>query len=107
VADVRSATFHIDTDASDISITSSDNVTQYLIDSVVDADYECTDLDAGVELCEGPVADDSPFDTSTVGFHDFEVDAQDYAGNQSSASVEYQVIWPYFGSSRRSAAHRP
>jgi hypothetical protein len=68
-----------------------------LIDSVVDADYECTDLDAGVELCEGPVADGDPFDTSTVGFHTFEVNAQDYAGNQSSASVEYQVIWPFSG----------
>jgi hypothetical protein len=97
VSDVQSATFHIDTDAPNISITSPDEVTQYLIDSVVDADYECTDLDAGVELCEGPVADDAPFDTSTVGFHTFEVNAQDYAGNQSSASVEYQVIWPFSG----------
>ena len=97
VSDVESTTFHVDTDAPDISITSPDDVTQYLIDSVVNADYECTDLDAGVELCEGPVADGAPFDTSTVGFHSFDVDAQDYAGNQSTASVEYQVIWPFSG----------
>jgi len=97
VSDVDSATFHIDTDAPDITITSPDDETQYLIDSVVDADYECTDLDSGVELCEGPVDDGEPFDTSTVGFQTFQVDAQDYAGNQSSASVEYQVIWPFTG----------
>jgi hypothetical protein len=43
------------------------------------------------------VDDGEPFDTSTVGFNTFQVNAQDYAGNQSTASVEYQVIWPFTG----------
>ncbi|MGH2652835.1 MAG: PxKF domain-containing protein [Actinomycetota bacterium] len=97
VSDVRSATFHIDVDAPDISITSPVDGEQYLIDSTVNADYECTDLDSGVEVCDGTVADGSPIDTSTVGFQPFQVDAEDYAGNTASEAIQYQVIWPFSG----------
>jgi hypothetical protein len=97
VSDVRSATFHIDVDAPTIDITVPGDGAQYLIDSTVEADYGCADLGSGVEICEGPVADGSEIDTSTVGFHPFQVDAEDYAGNMASEAIQYQVIWPFSG----------
>ena len=43
------------------------------------------------------MASGSPFDTSTVGNHTFTVNAEDGAGNTSSASRTYNVYWPWSG----------
>jgi len=93
--------FTIDTTAPTITIVAPvEAVTQvagdpgnYALDSSQVADYGCSDAVSGVLLCEGTVDDGDSFDTSTVGFHTFTVNAEDNTENQSSASVQYNVYW--------------
>ena len=66
----------------------------YVRDEKVTARYSCADEPggSGVASCKGPVADGAAVDTSTLGEHTFAVDAEDNAGNRSSASATYTVV---------------
>ena len=91
-------TFVYDTTEPTIEITSPEDGGSYVLRETVDADYACDDALAGVDTCEGNVADGSPFDTSSLGGHTFTVHASDLAGNTASATVSYEVtIWPFDG----------
>jgi hypothetical protein len=87
--------FTVDTTGPEISITEPADGGQYALDSVQLADYECTDAVSGVAdgTCVGTVADGAAFDTSSVGYHQFTVDADDVAGNESSLTVQYNVFF--------------
>jgi hypothetical protein len=65
----------------------------YGLGSLQLADYSCTDAESGILSCVGTVADGDPFDTSTVGYHAFTVDAQNGALATSQTTVTYNVVW--------------
>ncbi|MEV7027408.1 hypothetical protein AB0O00_35425, partial [Kitasatospora sp. NPDC093558] len=88
----QTITVKLDTVAPSISIVSP-TATTYLINQTVNASYTCSDATSGVVRCEGPVADGSPIDTSTVGSHTFTVNAMDAADNASSLGVSYTVAY--------------
>jgi X-Pro dipeptidyl-peptidase len=66
----------------------------YALGSSPLASYSCSDVVSGIATCTGPVASGSAFDTSTVGYHTFTVNATDLSGNASSASRTYNVYIP-------------
>ena len=59
------------------------------------ASFSCADALSGVALCAPSgsqgIFTSSPVDTTTAGLHTFTVNAQDVAGNLTSASVQYTV----------------
>ena len=63
----------------------------YLGQSVV-ADYECTDVGAGVDTCEGTTADGAAVDTATLGEKTYEVTGTDQAGNTQTFTRKYNVV---------------
>jgi hypothetical protein len=69
----------------------------YLLKEEVVAAYSCSDGGSGLASCAGPVADGALVDTSTVGAHEFTVEAADRAGNTSKATARYQVIYDFDG----------
>ena len=72
----------------------------YKLGSDVRADYSCADGGtdaAGLASCEGDVADGAPIDTSVIGTHDFSVIATDNAGNSSTATTNYKVVYDFGG----------
>lgn len=85
--------FMIDKKAPDISIKSPTASTTYTLNQSVAVDYGCTDGGSGVASCTGPVPSGSNLDTSTVGFHQFTVNALDNVGNKSSLTVTYVVSY--------------
>jgi uncharacterized repeat protein (TIGR01451 family) len=84
--------------------TNDGTANSYLIGQKVTANYSCTDERSGVVKCgtftyapgttlsTGTVS--SAVDTSKAGAHTFTVTAVDAAGNQTHASVNYQVVAP-------------
>ena len=58
------------------------------------ASFVCQDSGSGIQSCDGPVASGEAVDTSTLGIKDFTVVARDNAGNESTETVEYEVIAP-------------
>jgi uncharacterized repeat protein (TIGR01451 family) len=76
----------------------------YVLGQTVTATYRCTDDRSGIVKCgtstyaPGTTLDtgniSSPVDTSKAGTATFTVNAVDAAGNQSTASVKYQVVAP-------------
>lgn len=81
-----------DVAAPDVSITAPVDAGEYVLGAIEPAGFTCTDDASGVAACDGPVADGSPFDTSTLGTHTFTVDAEDNAGNLASLTHTYTVV---------------
>jgi hypothetical protein len=77
-----------------ISIVTPADGARYKLDRVIEADYACSD-DVAATLCQGPVADGDPIDTSTVGPHSFQVQANDADENEVSLTHEYDVVYPF------------
>lgn len=88
----QTITVRLDTVAPSITITGP-TASTYLVNQSVNAAYSCSDATSGVATCAGPVANGSPFDTSTFGSHTFTVNATDVATNPSSKSVTYTVAY--------------
>jgi len=95
VEEDNSLDFTIDTTPPDITITLPAEGGQYGLNSTQLADYECTDEVSGVaeDSCVGTVADGAQFDTSSVGYHSFQVDVMDVAGNPAQKIIQYNVYW--------------
>ncbi|MDX6601094.1 MAG: hypothetical protein QOF13_296 [Solirubrobacterales bacterium] len=78
-----------------ISIVSPVDGATYTKDQVVTANYSCTPPEGTtVEICDGPVANGAPLDTSTLGSHTFEVEGEDKDGAATEKSVSYTVVPP-------------
>jgi hypothetical protein len=76
-------------------ITSPVEGATYERNQVVNAAYTCTDGvggGTGVTQCEGPVANGSPIDTTTLGEKKFRVRVENGAGNRGSETVTYRVV---------------
>jgi hypothetical protein len=68
----------------------------YLLDEEVWAHYSCSDGDGtGVASCAGPVPVAGRVDTSTVGPHEFTVNATDNVGNAASATARFTVVYDF------------
>jgi hypothetical protein len=105
VENTQSITFKVDATPPTIDLVAPvEAVTQvvgqpgnYPLDSVQNASYSCADNFSGLASCVGTVPNGSPFDTSTVGFHSFTVDAEDVAGNTATVTHQYNVVWDGYG----------
>ncbi len=64
----------------------------YYLGQVVEADYECTDVGAGVATCEGTTADGAAIDTATLGEKTYDVTGTDQAGNAQTFTRTYNVV---------------
>src|SRR4029077_16987991 len=86
----------VPTDTHDPTITVASPIegAEVVLGSGLTAQYLCTDADSGVQSCNGSVDNGAPLDTTTVGDQMFVVTAVDNAGNTSSTTVNYRVVWP-------------
>ncbi|MCU1351804.1 MAG: hypothetical protein JWM05_1013, partial [Acidimicrobiales bacterium] len=84
----------VDVTAPTIDISSPVDNATISRDAAVAAGYSCADEAAGsgVATCVGTVANGADIDTSTLGSHDFTVNASDNAGNTSTKTVTYTVV---------------
>jgi len=62
-------------------------------DAAVTASFLTSDLLSGIDSVSSTVPDGSAIDTSTVGLHEFTVIATDRAGNTTTLTHNYQVIF--------------
>jgi hypothetical protein len=92
----QSVTAKVYATAPGITITTPGS-TSYLLNSVLNASYACSDASSGVATCAGPVPNGSPLDTSKPGPGTFTVNATDAAGNASSKTVNYSVGYQFTG----------
>lgn len=78
-----------------IAITTPADGAVFSLGQVVIADYACQDAAGGSGLasCDGPVPSGSAIDTTAVGAHAFTVNAADHAGNQSTLTHTYSVVY--------------
>ncbi|MEV6860062.1 PxKF domain-containing protein [Streptosporangium subroseum] len=76
-----------------ISLTRPTDGAVYTLGKDATASYRCKDNLSGVATCVGTVRDGKSLGTSTVGFHEFTVNAADRAGNTVSQKVTYQVVY--------------
>lgn len=91
--------FEFDTTPPTIAIATPADDASYELGTAVLADYSCADEAGGSGLasCVGTVPDGSAIDTSTVGAKTFTVDASDNAGNTSSLTHDYSVVYDFSG----------
>lgn len=77
-----------------ITITTPVDKAAYVIGSKVGADYACSS-DSSITACSGPVASGANFDTGSIGWKTFTVNATDADGDTASRSVTYHVVYPF------------
>jgi len=63
----------------------------------VKAKFKCSDKQSGIDTCVGTVPNGSPIDTSTVGPHTFSVTGTDVAGNVTTVTRHYTVVYTWKG----------
>ena len=83
-----------DDTAPSIQIQAPVDGAQVMKGATLTATYLCQDSGSGIESCDGTVSSGAAVDTSTRGLHDFTVVARDNAGNESTETVQYEVIAP-------------
>jgi hypothetical protein len=64
----------------------------FYLGQVVAADYECSDVGAGVATCEGTADVGGPIDTASLGEKTHEVAATDAAGNRRTFTRSFRVV---------------
>ncbi len=80
-----------------ITLTRPADGATYRAGQNVTAAYECADADSGIASCVGTRPHGSPIDTGSIGTKSFTVTATDNAGNTSTRTVSYKVVWPLAG----------
>jgi hypothetical protein len=90
---VKTKSFTIDGVGPTITITAPSGT--YTLGASVTPAYSCSDAASGVASCTGPAT----VDTSTIGTKSYTVNAADNAGNTSSLTATYKVVWPFSWSS--------
>jgi hypothetical protein len=70
----------------------------YVLGEQVVADYSCDDTGgSGLDACKGDTAVGELIDTRSAGAKTFRVTARDGAGNETTATVTYQVVYDFRG----------
>jgi predicted acyl esterase len=88
---VKSKTFNVD--ATGPAITVFRPAGTYTLGASVLPSFTCTDDWSGVASCSGPAT----VDTRTIGTKAFTITATDLAGNTSTLTRNYNVVWPFSG----------
>lgn len=97
-SDVAAFGFRYDATAPVIAIASpAEPAPDFFRDQLVTAVFQCSDATAGMATCTGSTADGDVLPTDAFGAHELVVQAQDQAGNTSSASRAYTVTWAFDG----------
>jgi hypothetical protein len=91
--------FKADSDKPTVTITRPADGAVFPLGKVVKANYKCADKQtgSGIDTCVGTVPKGSPIDTSSVGAHTFTVTATDKAGNVTTKTNHYQVVYTWNG----------
>ena len=89
--------FKVDAVKPSVNITKPADGAVYKLGKVLAAKYKCTDNESGIDTCVGTVPNGSPIDTSTVGTHAFTVTGTDKAGNVTTKTVHYTVVYRFNG----------
>jgi hypothetical protein len=89
--------FKVDAVKPSVTITRPDDGQTFPLDKVVTAAFKCVDRESGMDTCVGTVANGANLDTSTVGDHTFTVTATDLAGNVTTVTRHYQVVYTWNG----------
>ena len=87
-----SVTLNIDKTVPEITIASPLD-SEYTLNQSVTADWSAEDELSGIASSSGTAASGSAVVTSAVGVHDFTVSAADNAGNSSSQTVAYRIVY--------------
>jgi Tol biopolymer transport system component len=94
VASVSYTIFAPDETPPTIAIDTPADGATYALGENATVHYSCADEPggSGLGVCNGPVPDTAPLDTSHVGTFRFTVSAVDQAGNRASATSTYRVV---------------
>lgn len=84
-----------DTTPPEITITTPADGAVYLLNEVVNADWEAIDELSGVATTSATKEPGEAIDTATVGEKSFTVEATDNAGNTNSLTVHYKVQYDF------------
>ncbi|HJT90195.1 MAG TPA: hypothetical protein VJ732_20130 [Bryobacteraceae bacterium] len=85
---------NVDLTAPTVTITTPGNGATYILNAKVAANYTCADTPSGIATCSGPVSG-SNLPTGTLGKNTFSVTATDKAGNTTTQSVTYYVVYNF------------
>jgi hypothetical protein len=90
-----------------ITITTPANNGIYVLNSTVLANYACVDPapGSGIASCTGNVPNGSRIDTGSVGLKTFTVTAIDVAGNRSTLTNSYRVVYAFTVSALKTSAN--
>jgi hypothetical protein len=89
--------FKADSVKPSVNITAPDDGATIPLDKVTNAKFKCVDRESGIDTCVGTVANGTPLDTSTIGQHTFTVTGTDLAGNVTTVTVHYTVVYTFNG----------
>lgn len=89
----------VDRTAPEVAVASPVEGAQYELGAVVAASYSCRDepSGSGLAICAGDVPNGAPLDTASVGLKSFTVRATDRAGNATTETVSYRVVYAFDG----------
>jgi hypothetical protein len=80
-----------------VTVTAPADGAVYPLDKLVTAKFKCTDAQSGVGTCVGTVANGANLATGTIGSHAFTVTATDKAGNVTTVTNHYTVVYTWNG----------
>jgi hypothetical protein len=89
--------FKVDAVKPTVYITKPVDGAVYKLGKVLAATYKCTDNQSGIDTCVGTVPNGANIDTSTAGTHSFTVTGTDKAGNVTTKTVHYTVVYRFNG----------
>jgi hypothetical protein len=70
----------------------------FILGEKVASDYSCDDTGgSGLDACIGTNANGEPIDTGSVGAKTYTVTARDGAGNETTVTVRYRVVYDFRG----------
>ncbi len=103
----NTGTVKIDVVPPTAAITTPVNDGVYVLNASVTASYACADPapGSGLASCNGTVAVGSRINTSSVGSKTFALTATDVAGNQTTTTYNYLVVYPATISPLKSSAN--
>lgn len=98
-----SVTYIVDNTAPVVVVTAPASGATYFLNEVVLADWTATDALSGVASESGTVDKNEAIDTSSIGLKPFVVTATDNAGNSTTVTHSYTVVYRFGGLSVPSA----
>jgi hypothetical protein len=97
VEKTKKLTWQVDSTPPTVTITRPADGSEIPLDKVVTAAFKCADQDSGIASCDGSVRPGAAIDTSIPGPHTFTVVAVDRAGNRTTRTSHYLVVYSWNG----------